>query len=138
MSKKRGAHNSSASNGKKFHPLFMKRTVGERAADRVAQFAGSWTFISIFLTVLFGWIILNTLFLIGKFDPFPFILLNLCLSTIAALQAPIILMAQNRQAERDRQFAKYDYQVNRKAEREVQNLQKELETIKDILSKKLK
>ncbi|HLC90648.1 MAG TPA: DUF1003 domain-containing protein [Candidatus Nanoarchaeia archaeon] len=138
MAEKRGADNPSTSNGKKIHPLFQKRTVGEVAADRLALFAGSWRFIFIFIAILIAWVIFNTLWLIYRFDPYPFILLNLCLSTIAALQAPVILMAQNRQAERDRQFAKYDYQVNRKAEREVQHLQKELESIKRLLEKKLR
>jgi uncharacterized membrane protein len=79
---------------------------------------------------------LNTWFLLRKpFDPFPFILLNLVLSCLAAIQAPIILMAQNRQAERDRIHAHYDYMVNRKAEREIQNMQKDLDEIKSSLTK---
>jgi uncharacterized membrane protein len=73
---------------------------------------------------------------VKKWDPYPFILLNFVLSTLAALQAPVILMSQNRAAERDRVNAKYDYQVNRKAEREIQNMQKDLEEIKDLLKKK--
>ncbi len=120
------------------HPaLGVKLTLGQKAADRVAGFAGSWQFISLFFGTLLLWIILNTFILVYRpFDPFPFILLNLVLSTLAATQAPIILMAQNRQAERDRIHANYDYQVNRKAEREIQVVQQELSKIKRILAKK--
>jgi len=125
-----------------FHPIFhQKLTLGQRTADAVAKFGGSWVFIIIFFVFLFGWMMFNTWFLIrGPFDPYPFILLNLVLSSLAAIQAPIILMSQNRQAERDRIDAKYDHQVNRKAEREIQLVQKELRNIRQVihdLSKKL-
>lgn len=120
---------------KKIHPLFhQKLTLGQRAADKISQFGGSWTFIMLFFLFLFSWISINTLFLIKKpFDPFPYILLNLALSCLAAVQAPIILMAQNRQTERDRLEVKYDYGVNRKAEREIQDLQKGLNSLKTML-----
>ncbi len=116
------------------HPVFrQKLTLKQRAADRIADFGGSWLFITFFFCFLFGWMILNTIILVKGYDPYPFILLNLVLSMLAAIQAPIILMAQNRQAERDRIHAHYDYQVNRKAEREIQNMQKDLDELKEML-----
>jgi uncharacterized membrane protein len=116
-------------------------TVGQRSSDKLTKFAGSWKFIMIFAVFLILWILMNTYFFIsytiGKpFDPYPFILLNLILSCLAAIQAPIILMSQNRQAERDRVIVKYDYQVNRKAEREIKEIQKSLYSIKLKLNKK--
>ena len=81
------------------------------------------------------WMVMNFLMIKYKWDPYPFILLNFVLSTLAALQAPVILMSQNRQTERDRINAKYDYQVNRKAEREIQNVQKDLNHIKVLIKK---
>ncbi len=119
-----------------FHSLFNKNhlTPGQRAADALTRFAGSWTFISIFTLILVLWVLGNGYFLIqwnkGAFDPFPFILLNLFLSCIAALQAPIILMSQNRESERDRIHMHYDYAVNRKAEKEIRELQKDVSDIK--------
>lgn len=119
----------------KHHPIFrQKLTLGQRAADVVASFGGSWTFISIFFFFLFVWMAVNAWILLTKpFDPYPFILLNLVLSCLAAIQAPIILMSQNRQAERDRLDAKYDHAINRKAERENQTMMKDLEQIKKSL-----
>lgn len=106
------------------------RTFGQRVADRVASFGGSWTFILSFLFFLLAWIITNAYFLLNKgFDPYPFILLNLILSCIAALQAPIIMMSQNRQEEKDRERAKKDFQINLKAEQEIRILQKKLDHI---------
>ncbi len=103
-------------------------TFGQRLADRIATFGGSWRFILIFLAVLIGWITLNAAALLGKpFDPFPFILLNLILSCVAAIQAPVIMMSQNRQEERDRQTARRDYQVNLKAELEIRHLHQKLD-----------
>jgi uncharacterized membrane protein len=93
-----------------------------RLADKVATFGGSWKFIISFVVFMFIWIIVNILLLKNSFDPFPFILLNLLLSTIAALQAPIIMMSQNRKEEKDRQRAVNDYLINLKAEIEVRNL----------------
>lgn len=98
-------------------------TFGQRVADRVAEFGGSWTFILSFFGVLVLWIGINTIALLGAhFDPYPFILLNLVLSCLAALQAPVIMMSQNRQEEKDRQRAANDYLVNLKAECEIRNL----------------
>ena len=105
-----------------------KMTFGERAADKVAEFGGSWRFISIFGAVLFGWIVLNAVVLAsGAFDPYPFILLNLVLSCIASLQAPIIMMSQNRAAAKDRLQAEHDYKVNLKAEVEIRNLHEKID-----------
>jgi len=105
-----------------------KRTIGQRLADRLAAFGGSWKFITIFMVVLFGWIILNSIVLITRrFDPFPFILLNLILSCLAALQAPVIMMSQNRQESKDRLRAMHDYQVNLKAEIEIRSLHEKID-----------
>jgi uncharacterized membrane protein len=103
-------------------------TMGERMADRVADFGGSWKFIGLFAGVLVLWIIMNTLVLLYRpFDPYPFILLNLVLSCIAAIQAPVIMMSQNRQEAKDRQRARHDYQVNLKAEVEIRNLHEKID-----------
>jgi uncharacterized membrane protein len=105
-----------------------KVTLGQRLADRVATFGGSWTFILSFGSFLLLWIIINALFLLNKaFDPYPFILLNLILSTIAALQAPVIMMSQNRQEEKDRERAKKDYMINLKSELEIRMLHEKLD-----------
>lgn len=107
-----------------------KRTFGQKIADKVADFGGSWTFILSFLFFLVAWIFVNAYFLLNKgFDPYPFILLNLILSCIAALQAPIIMMSQNRQEEKDRERAKKDFQINLKAEQEIRVLQRKLDHI---------
>jgi uncharacterized membrane protein len=100
-----------------------------RLADQVAGFGGSWKFILSFAFVMIAWIIINVYFLKEPFDPFPFILLNLLLSTIAALQAPVIMMSQNRKEEKDRQRAVNDYMVNLKAEIEVRNLHGKLDLL---------
>lgn len=106
------------------------RTTGERIADQVAAFGGSWTFILLFCATLLGWIALNTLVLAGgAFDPYPYILLNLLLSCLAALQAPVILMSQNRQAARDRLRAQEDYEINLKAEIEIKALHEKLDQL---------
>lgn len=105
-------------------------TVGERIADAVAKYAGSWSFIIIFSGFMIVWMILNTVGIFGhKFDPFPFILLNLFLSMVAALQAPLIMMSQNRAAEYDRLEAKNDYHVNLKSEEEIRLLHSKLDHI---------
>jgi len=105
-------------------------SVGERVADKVAMFGGSWTFIMIALAAIVTWMSIN--FLSGKpFDPYPFILLNLVLSCLAALQAPIIMMSQNRQAVHDRLDAQHDYEVNVKAELEIVALHTKLDEIRD-------
>ena len=103
-------------------------TFGQRIADRVATFGGSWTFIMLFGSFLVSWIILNSIFLAKRpIDPFPYILLNLFLSMIAALQAPVIMMSQNRQSTKDRLKADLDYQINLKSELEVAQLHRKLD-----------
>ena len=105
-------------------------TLGQRAADRIASFGGSWAFMGLFGVVLIAWMLYNSQ--TGKpFDPYPFILLNLVLSCIAAAQAPVILMSQNRQAEKDRLHAKLDYEVNLKAEVEILALHEKLDELRD-------
>ncbi|MEQ8267023.1 MAG: DUF1003 domain-containing protein [Parvibaculum sp.] len=104
------------------------RTLGERLADVIADFGGSWRFIIFFGAVLFGWIGLNIAGLFADpFDPYPFILLNLVLSCLAALQAPVIMMSQKRQESRDRIRAKNDYKINLKAELEIRHLHEKLD-----------
>ncbi|MCB0550037.1 MAG: DUF1003 domain-containing protein [Phaeodactylibacter sp.] len=98
----------------------------QRIADKVATFGGSWTFIISFGLVLVAWIAVNIILATRAFDPFPFILLNLVLSCLAAIQAPVIMMSQNRQEEKDRQRAENDYMVNLKAEIEVRNLHQKM------------
>jgi len=105
------------------HPLISRtRTFGERASDGLAKYAGSWVFIISFLIFLGLWMLVNIYAWVNTWDPYPFILLNLVLSCVAALQAPIILMSQNRQSEKDRLKADYDYRVNRKAERGIEKI----------------
>ena len=103
-------------------------TYGQIMADKVAEFGGSWTFIISFFTFLMIWIIINVIVLVSKpFDPYPFILLNLILSCLAAIQAPIIMMSQNRQDDKDRRRAQLDYQVNLKAELEIKLLHEKID-----------
>jgi len=103
-------------------------TLGQRAADRIASFGGSWPFIAIFFAVLMSWMLINSAAVLQQpFDPFPFILLNLVLSCLAAIQAPIIMMSQNRQAVRDRLQAEHDYQINLKAELEIRHLHQKID-----------
>lgn len=106
-----------------------KLTTGQRAADAIARFAGSWTFIIAFVVVMIIWILINVRFLIRPFDPYPFILLNLVLSCVAAVQAPLIMMSQNRQEEKGRQRAQNDYLVNLKSEIIVEDLHKKIDTL---------
>jgi uncharacterized membrane protein len=114
-----------------------KLTTGQKAADGVARFAGSWGFIIVFFIVLLLWIVMNAFFLklsflhAKPFDPFPFILMNLILSCIAAIQAPIIMMSQNRQEEKDRERSKNDYKVNLKAEIIIEDIHQKLDAIID-------
>lgn len=100
----------------------------DRLSDRIAQFAGSWRFILSFITFMLAWLVLN-IALSNAFDPYPFILLNLLLSTIAAIQAPIIIMSQNRKEEKDRQRAVNDYMINLKAEIEIRNMHQKLDLL---------
>jgi len=109
-------------------------TFGQRLADRVASFGGSWTFISIFGAILLFWVILNS-FILSKFnsafDPYPYILLNLFLSMLASIQAPIIMMSQNRQAAKDRLDAAHDYEINLKAELEIASLHAKMDELRE-------
>ena len=110
------------------HDFEEKRTFGERLSDQIAAFGGSWRFIILFGVVLFVWIVINTVVLATRaFDPYPFILMNLILSCIAALQAPIIMMSQNRTEQRDRLRAENDYKINLKAELEIRHLHEKLD-----------
>ena len=99
-----------------------KYTLGQRAADSIAKFAGSWAFIFSFSGVLILWMVVNSLLAARAFDPYPFILLNLVLSCVAAIQAPLIMMSQNRQEEKDRRRAENDYKVNLKTEIMIEDL----------------
>ena len=111
-------------------------TFGQRVADAVAEFGGSWTFLSLFAAFLLGWILLNTKE--GpEWDPYPFILLNLLLSCLAAIQAPVIMMSQNRQVAKDRQAAQRDYEVNLKSEMEVMSLHTKLDEAREVQWKTL-
>jgi uncharacterized membrane protein len=104
------------------------RTVGQKVADKVAAFGGSWKFIILFGVFILFWILINIYILLNKgFDPYPFILLNLILSCLAALQAPVIMMSQNRQEEKDRERAKKDYMINLKSELEIRMLHEKLD-----------
>ncbi|MEO8407644.1 MAG: DUF1003 domain-containing protein [Oxalobacteraceae bacterium] len=112
-----------------------KTTKGQRAADAVALFGGSWTFIGIFVAVIVLWVLLNSYILArynNGFDPYPYILLNLFLSMLASIQAPIILMSQNRHAEKDRLDAEHDYEVNLKAELDIMLLHEKIDVLKDV------
>lgn len=111
------------------HPSFLPATFGEKAADKVTKVAGSWSFIITFLILLGLWMAANIYAWINTWDPYPFILLNLVLSCLAAIQAPIILMSQNRQTQKDRQRSEYDYAVNRKSAREIDEIRKQLNRI---------
>ena len=108
-------------------------TFGERAADAVASFGGSWIFIGLFAVTLLVWVSINSLALlhVKTFDPYPFILLNLFLSMLAAVQAPIVLMSQNRQAQKDRLSAEHDYEVNLKAELEIMLLHEKVDLLRE-------
>ena len=113
-----------------------KLSFGHWLSDRLAEVAGSWGFIAGFFIFLIVWIIINLeLLFVQKWDPYPFILLNLFLSCLAAIQAPVILMSQNRAAQRDRQQAAKDYYINRKAEKEIKTLQMQMLELKSLLSK---
>jgi uncharacterized membrane protein len=105
-------------------------TIGERVADRVAAFGGSWTFIILFVVIMMVWMIYN-MAATQKFDVFPFIFLNLVLSCLAALQAPVIMMSQNRQSDKDRTNAQLDYEVNLKSEMEVMSLHTKLDEMRE-------
>lgn len=120
------------------HPYKHKLTFGQKTADSLTKFVGSWTFIFIIILFLISWVFLNGYFLVEylkgePFDRFPFIILNLILSSLAALQAPIILMAHNRAAQIDRRRMEYDYQVDKKAEKEVREIKQQLDKVEKKL-----
>ena len=121
-------------------PTAEKYTLGQRAADAIAKFAGSWAFIFSFTGVLLLWMVFNTILASDAFDPFPFILLILVLSCVAAIQAPLIMMSQNRQEEKDRRRAENDYKVNLKTEIMIEDLYDKVNAIlakQSALEKKL-
>lgn len=109
-------------------------SLGQRAADAVAEFGGSWPFVGLFAATMLGWVALNGWLLASRgstFDPYPYILLNLFLSMLAALQAPVILMSQNRQSQKDRLRGEHDYEVNLKAELEIMLLHEKLDQLRE-------
>ena len=121
-------------------PATEKSTLGQRSADAIARFAGSWAFIFAFTGVLILWMVINTILASNAFDPYPFILLNLVLSCVAAIQAPLIMMSQNRQEEKDRRRAENDYKVNLKTEIMIEDLHDKVNAIlakQSALEKKL-
>ena len=121
-------------------PATEKYTLGQRSADAIARFAGSWAFIFAFTGVLILWMVINTILASNAFDPYPFILLNLVLSCVAAIQAPLIMMSQNRQEEKDRRRAENDYKVNLKTEIMIEDLHDKVNAIlakQSVLEKKL-
>ena len=123
------------------HPISRTpRTFGQKAADSLTRWVGIWAFIISVLTLLFFWILINTFWLLfGRgWDPYPFILLNFILSTLAAVQAPLILMSQNRQSQKDHLQTQYDYAVNKKAEKEIQEIKKQLDRIERSMKRKRK
>lgn len=116
------------------HPIFIVgRTFGQRAADKLTRGAGSWVFILGLFAFIAVWMTLNVLMLIYRWDPYPFILLNFVLSTLAAIQAPIILMSQNRSTHRDRIRADYDHRINMRSEKAIESICKDLKIIKKKL-----
>lgn len=110
------------------------RTIGEVAADKLTSFAGSWTFITILFMFIAAWIWLNLTAYVNNWDPWPFIILNLCLSTLAAIQAPIILMSQNRSEQKDRIRQEYDYAADRKSLHQINKVYKELVYLRSDLN----
>jgi uncharacterized membrane protein len=120
------------------HPAQEALTPGQLISDKVARFGGSWKFIILFGIVLFLWILFNSIAPNGaNFDPYPFILMNLILSCIAALQAPIIIMSQNRQEEKDRRRSRSDFLINMKAEMEIRSLHKKIDLLMEEQMKHL-
>jgi uncharacterized membrane protein len=117
-----------------YEELAENATLGQRVADKVSSFAGSWTFIIAFLALMILWMAANAVLGGHAWDPYPFILLNLTLSTLAALQAPVILMSQNRQADKDRAVAQNDYQVNLKNEVEIADLHRKLDAMTEAMA----
>jgi uncharacterized membrane protein len=106
---------------------------GQKTSDYITKFVGSWSFVIFFILFVLIWIGINIYALLGRFDPYPYILLNLTLSCLAAIQAPLIMMKQNRESERDRARLELDYLVNQRAEREIKEIQEELKEIKQLI-----
>jgi uncharacterized membrane protein len=121
-----------------YEDIDEKASFGDRVSDRLSIFAGSWKFIIMFGGIMFVWILINGSAGADAFDPFPFILLNLTLSTLAALQAPVILMSQNRQSAKDRAVAENDFQVNLKNEVEIADLHRKIDALADALTMQTK
>lgn len=111
------------------HKVDNSETFGQKASDKLASFAGSWTFVLGFSAILVIWIILNTVWIVKSFDPYPFILLNLVLSCIAAVQAPLIMMSQKRQEQKDRDRNENDYKINLKSEILLKDIHHKLDRI---------
>jgi len=113
-------------------------TFGQKTADKIASFGGSWSFIGLFFAFIISWILINTFWLAGEsiFDPYPFILLNLGLSSLAAFQAPIIMMSQNRQASKDRLEQKATFEINLKLELEIKRLHEKFDSLSNDINKK--
>lgn len=117
-----------------YHPINRhKWSLGQRIADRFTKLAGSWAFIFILFVLLILWLSINAFELLYNFDPYPFVFLNLVLGIISVILAPMILMSQNRESQRDRERAEYDYLINKKAEKEIQELKKQLDRIEKRL-----
>ena len=107
-------------------------TLGDRVSDKLSEIAGSWAFIITFAAIIIGWVLLNSFILTTGYDPYPYIFLNLMLSMVAALQAPIIMMSQNRQSDKDRLNADLDYHINLKAEAEIATLHHEIDLLGQV------
>tara|TARA_Y100000310_G_C20314473_1_gene637773 strand:- start:298 stop:684 length:387 start_codon:yes stop_codon:yes gene_type:complete len=123
-------------NGIAHRIIHGQRSFGQKAADGLAKWAGSWAFIIGFFGFLILWMAANVYGWINQWDPYPFILLNLVLSCLAAIQAPVILMSQNRQSQKDRSKANYDYQINRNSEKGIEAIRTQLNSLERMLFKK--
>ena len=121
---------------KGLHSGRPRLTVGQKASDLTTKWVGSWAFIFLLFVFMGIWMTLNIMMVLYRWDPYPFILLNFVLSTLAAIQAPIILMSQNRAADRDRAKVERDFTVNRKSEKELEKIRKELGKIKTLLNER--
>jgi uncharacterized membrane protein len=121
---------------KPVHPIRISPTFAQKASDKLTKLIGSWTFIIAFVMFILIWIFLNAYALVNSWDVYPYILLNLTLSCIAAIQAPIILMSQNRANQKDRQRMEYDYQVDKRTEKEIKQIKIQLDRIENSLNKK--
>ena len=119
---------------KSFHPNRISPTLAQKASDKLTKWIGSWTFIIVFIVFIIIWILFNAYAWINTWDPYPFILLNLSLSCIAAIQAPIILMSQNRVNQKDRQRMEYDYQVDKKSQKDLIQIKIQLERIENKIN----